>query len=81
MDINCPHYSPYFNQCDWLLWGNNKEKVHSKNPKTVSERKCAIQRQIEAIVMPTLESVMRHFILRMRHAIARDGRHIELVIS
>lgn len=81
MGINWPPYSPDFNPCDFFLWGNLKDKVYSTNPKTVSELKCAIQRQIEAIDVPTLESVMQHFVLRMRHAIARDGRHIEYVIS
>ncbi|GFT48137.1 uncharacterized protein NPIL_400491 [Nephila pilipes] len=90
--INWPPYSPDFNPCDWFLRGKFKDKVCSQNPKTVPELKCAIQRQIEAIdacnmtfwhfdIYPTLESVIRHFVLRMHHAIARDGRHIELEIS
>ncbi|GFT55998.1 uncharacterized protein NPIL_636591 [Nephila pilipes] len=80
MVFNWPHYSPDFKQYEWFLWGNLKDKVYSQNPKKVSELKCVIQRLIEVIEVPTVGSVIR-FVLRMRHAIARDGRYVELGIS
>lgn len=49
--------------------------AYSTNPKTVSELKIAIQRHIEAIDTPTLESVIEHFALRMRQAIALYNRN------
>ena len=81
IDINWPPYSPDFNPSDFFLWVNPKEKVYANNPKTISELKSAIQKEIESTDKSTLESLMQHFGLRMRQIIARDGKHIELVIS
>ncbi|GFU14480.1 uncharacterized protein NPIL_226931 [Nephila pilipes] len=77
MGINWTSYSPEFNPCDCFLCRNHNDK----EPQNGSELKWAIQRQVKAIDVPTQESVMRHFVSRIRHAILRVGRHVELVIS
>jgi len=79
-DIPWPPRSPDLSPCDFYLWGYLKSKVYIGKPRTISELKEAIQREIAAIPDIMLENVMENLKARLQECIGVEGRHLPGII-
>lgn len=75
--MDWPPYSPDLNPCDFFLWGYLKDKVYRDNPRTMTELKDAITREINSIDQDTLRNVVNGFECRVHAVLEVDGAHIE----
>ena len=72
-----PPRSPDVNPCDYFLWGYLKARVYHPLPKTISELKTNIEREIKKIDKSVLGNVSSNFEKRCCLVIEAKGAHIE----
>jgi transposase len=75
--IEWPARSPDLTPPDFFLWGLLKDKVYSRNPRTIPQLKIAITEEIHSIEVELCEKVCRSVRNRMRLCVDKDGGHFE----
>jgi hypothetical protein len=60
-----PARSPGLNPCDFYLWGNLKNKVHSSNPHTMDDLMYNICETIISIEVSELKIISNNFLKRL----------------
>ena len=77
-----PSYSPDLNPCDFFLWGYLKSVVYSNPvPKTVSELKSNIKRDVRKLNQETINSAIDNILPRIQHLISRKGQWFEQILN
>jgi hypothetical protein len=76
-DFSWPPRSPDLTPADFWLWGYLKSKVYMENPKTLSDLKTAITREILNIPSTMLHSAVMSTVCLMQYVISCDGEHME----
>jgi hypothetical protein len=69
-----PTRSPDLNPCDFYLWGNLKDKVHSYNPHTLAELKQSICKTISSIEVSELKLVSNNLFIRLEACLRAERR-------
>ena len=78
--VSWPPRSPDLSSCDFFLWGYLKSKVYIGKPRTISELKNAIRREIASISIEKLKNVMINFKHRLQECVAEQGRHLSNIV-
>lgn len=79
-DINWPPRSPDLSPLDYFLWGYLKDRVYRSKPKTLTELKDNIEREIIAIPKDMLERSIQNFKKRLEECMGRGGQHLKDII-
>lgn len=73
-----PPRSPDLNPCDFFLWGHLKSRVYDPLPKTLSELRANIEREIQNIPKNVLSSTFCNLKKRCELVLSAEGGHVEI---
>ncbi|GBN36732.1 hypothetical protein AVEN_26635-1 [Araneus ventricosus] len=76
-----PPRSSGLNPCDFLLWGYLRDVVYGGPIANVAQLKNRITQHIHNINTETLQSVVKHAVLRFQLIVENGGQHIEHFLS
>ena len=79
--MDWPPYSPDLNPCDFFLWGYLKDRVYQEPHSSLSQLESALVREVSAIEVTTLKSVLRSFANRLDFVIKHQGAHFENFVN
>lgn len=79
-DFDWPPRSPDLTPPDFYLWGYLKSRVYANKPRTLTQLKMNIRREIAAISTETLTSVMENVEKRASLAVKAKGSHLRDII-
>lgn len=69
--------SPDLTPADFFLWGFLKDRVYSRQPKTLAQLRTFIQEETAAITIETCQTVCRSVQSRCRECINNEGKQFE----
>ena len=79
-EIEWSPHSPDLSPPDFYLWGYLKDRVYQEKPRTLSQLKTKIRKEVKAIKPEVLKDVMNNFCVRLKKCKDLKGGHLEHVL-